>query len=330
MAATYVLKYQDPTSPTDVVVLVQLSHSTTFERLLPAEEALLEFMKIKIRYLPKPDKVPTFYELVMAKFHVLTMQEYSKIMFLDGDVLPLCNLDYLFSSKSLGDIVLHAMYDDPINAGFFIVAPRTSELNLDELMQEWNHFRSLPQPPSVEYRLWKGEKGSGWDFYCGDSDQGFLLYWSLFLQSKQSVSIIIGPNIEHYDDLPLGNGLQRQPSRVVSSSVLLEASCLPSAADRKGTWAQNAVTEPMVSNLPFYQDFYHMVGYSKAWEYPPANWHASLSLTELTSTQHYWYYILQQVAARFDPQHTVIPEQLEKLHESMDKPPIRGDLLFSP
>jgi hypothetical protein len=378
LAATFVLKYDTTTSSNhsqaEIVVLVQMSAATTttaattatttqqgehpfvrlaLSRLPPSEEALLHKMNITIRYLPRPKIVPTFYELVMAKFHVLSMVEYTKILFLDGDVLPLCNLDYLLElsettkdSPRLGETVLHAMYEDPVNAGLFVVTPRHN--NNDWIFQKWNEFRALApdQRPHVEYRLWKdgGDSKSGWDFYCADSDQGFLLYWSLFLQDEhqsQSLSIIVGPTIEQYDATSSSSSsslvlpqeertaVPRQPTRIESSQFLSDYSCL-APPPRSHTWAQNANTE--AAQWPFYQDFYHMVGYSKAWETSPTStsWKQKTNQQQqLESTRDFWYFVLQQVVDRFDPDHTVIPDPIERLSEFVGKPKIRGDLLFT-
>ena len=357
LAATYALKYcsaydtmgeRDRTpSRADIVVLVQMTVSTNAKGLAPAEEALMEQMGIQVRYLPRPDHEPSFYELVMAKFHVLTMIEYYKIIFLDGDVLPLCNLDYLFELSSiedkhapnaLGDTVLHAMYDDPVNAGLFLVTPGGGSVvskDWNETMLHWNALLATPlsQRPRVDYRLWKGESQSGWDFYCGDSDQGFLLYWSLFLQS-QSVSIVVGQTLENYDEAPRTSAnpitrVQRQPSRKRSTRFLADYSCLENTNNtRSFGGAQNANWE--AAQWPFYRDFYHMVGYSKAWESRPKSprWN-QVAKHQLESSRDYWYWVLQRVVDRWDSNHTAIPHPLDGLSQVVGKPKLRGDLIFT-
>ncbi len=323
LAATFVLQRHQTRS--DVVVLIQMASSTSAQQL--PEESLLRQLDIQIRYLPPPDHPMTFYELVMAKFHVLSMIEYSKILFLDGDVLPLCNLDFLMelsTSGRLGDTILHAMYEDPVNAGLFLVTPQASNDNSNSsdnnLVQRWN--KSLVDRPPVNFRLWDGKNQSGWDFYCGNSDQGYLLYRVLFLESH-SVSLIVGPTVEQYateihktkQRHPLSR--QRQPTTIESTDFLADYSC------PKGAWVMGSNAHPLAVELPFYRDFYHMVGYSKAWESLPNN------ITHPNNPRDYWYWIFQQVVDRLDPNHTIIPYPIENLSVVLGKPKLRGDLLFT-
>ena len=330
LVATYVLKYRYA-SPADVVVLVQMAHSSPADRLPKVEEDLFQHMNIKTRYLARPSQpTSTFYRLVMAKFYVLQMAEYRKVMFLDSDVLPLCSLDYLLQLSQdgiLGDTIVHAMYEDPVNAGLFVVTPRHG-LH-DELLHHWNGFRNaIPKPP-VDYELWDGTTGSGWDFYCGDSDQGFLFYSFLFV-IQSSASLIVGSKIQHYDASTPGPVIPRREYRRPTHTLLTEAvlaphSCLSFSVPG---WAQNA--SPQANQLGFYRDFFHMVGYSKVWESPTTSWNSDMDVADLQNSRDFWLYCLQQTARRFDPDHEVIPSALDQLHQLVSKPKIRGDLFFAP
>jgi len=73
-----------------------------------------------------------------------------------------------------------------------------------------------------------------------------------------------------------------------------------------------------------------MVGYSKVWESPTTSWNADMEVADLQSSRDYWFYCLQRTAQRFDPDHTVIPLALDRLHELVNKPKLRGDLFFAP
>jgi len=80
------------------------------------------------------------------------MVEYDAVLFLDTDVLPLCNLDYVFDlvgegehGDTLRDYVgnrtrrrnlILAWKTEPSNAGFFIVRPGKGELDeLNEILR---------------------------------------------------------------------------------------------------------------------------------------------------------------------------------------------------
>lgn len=358
LAATWVLTQQHGTVA-DIVVWVQMRersptdiHNGNVRRLPPSEEALMSRLNIQVRYyLSERDDYhdstmshdtpslhrnnnnssnisnpKAFDQLVMAKFVVLDMVEYSKVVFLDSDVLPLCGMDYLFKLES--DILLHAMYEDPVNAGVFLVKPERGLK--DRLMMHWRAFQARPKKPWVQYSLWDGQQGNGWDFYCAESDQGFLLFCALFVAVGMNVSIIIGPDIHEYNAVHSATRIplttQRKTTNILSTQKVFGNTCFPSMNVPK--WAQNA--SPQASSFPFYRDFFHMVGYSKAWESAPRTWQTGMPLSSLQSSRDYWYYCLSQVSQQADPRHIVIPESLEELHQTIGKPKIRGDLIFSP
>jgi len=333
--STYVLKH-DPTaqshSKADIVVMVQMSPSSKESKL--REESFLQRMGIKILYLEPTSlttiQVDTFYSLVLAKFHVLKLTEYSKVLFLDGDVLTLCNLDYLLAlseeGKVLKETVLHAMYEDPVNAGLFIVTPKQEYYDEVQSIIKRHGIPSKENwdpevgwgDKSIDYRLWDMNQGKGWKFYCADADQGLLLYWSRFV--RKEVSIIVGPVIEQYSP----SNYDGAPERV-TSGALLEHSCVERDLQkhgRTGTFAANA--GPMAASLPFYQDFFHMVGYSKAWELPPVRPVPS-SRDRVDSSSEYWYFLLQKVKDQFDSGKSIPP--VEEITKSIPQPRIRGDLI---
>jgi hypothetical protein len=287
LVATYSLKYygkgQDRTrsnSKADVIVLVQMAFETAQEVLPATDVQLLQKMGIQIRYIPKPKTQPNFYSLVMEKFRILELTEYSRVTFLDGDILPLCNLDYvmeLSQSGVLQENVLHAMYLDPVNAGFFVLTPGMDKYRqVMDIVHRVSPTGELP-PPRFDarkgwgnhtlgnYRLWDGQefKSADWTFYCAQADQGLLLHYTKFV--LQSVSIIIGDEMEHTIKAN-GNGNGNGTMVVTTTrtpNFLLNYSCLP-PGNNTGTFASNQ--SPMAASLPFYRDFHHSVGFSKFWE----------------------------------------------------------------
>lgn len=89
---------RDAGSVADVVVLVQLSYATGETKLPPEQEQLLQSQKVKIHYIPKfaAPVHEKFYALMMEKFRILSLTEYSRVIFLDSDVMPVCSLDHIF------------------------------------------------------------------------------------------------------------------------------------------------------------------------------------------------------------------------------------------
>ena len=82
---------RDTGSQADVVVMIQISYNTNSTRLPQDEEDILASAGVKIKYLPKfaGETHEQFYGLVMEKFRVLEMTEYSRVLFLDSDIMPL-------------------------------------------------------------------------------------------------------------------------------------------------------------------------------------------------------------------------------------------------
>jgi hypothetical protein len=85
-------------STADVILMVQISADTEHHQLPDLEEKVLTLVGVKIVYLPKfrHHKFQKFYALMMEKFRILSLTEYSRVLYLDFDVMPRCNLDYLF------------------------------------------------------------------------------------------------------------------------------------------------------------------------------------------------------------------------------------------
>ena len=102
-----------------------------------------------------------FYAVVQEKFRVLQMTEYSRVLFLDGDIMPLCNLDYMFelsdppTSKHhdlekpiLRQNVIVAWRREAANAGFFMLKPNNDDWEQlqNEIFKKEEKALELPWP----------------------------------------------------------------------------------------------------------------------------------------------------------------------------------------
>jgi hypothetical protein len=127
--------------------MVQLSAATTATTLTSLEEEVFDKLNITIVYLPKPPlpEMETFYSLVVqGKFYILNLVQYSRVMFMDIDIFPRCNLDYLFalsepvvsaenSNISTGPLlkenVVMGWKHEPSNAALFMLKPQAGAYN---------------------------------------------------------------------------------------------------------------------------------------------------------------------------------------------------------
>jgi hypothetical protein len=174
-------------STADIVLMVQLSvHAPVGAKTLERwQEELLEKLRIRIVYLPRFSKpvMECFYSLVMEKFRILTFTEYSRVMFMDYDILPKCNLDYIFElsdpqhgndkrpetpmmgsvnatsfhnatttrtvpSSLLMENVVLGYKSEPSNAGLFVLKPNANDyqLLLEVIRKKEEHAMTLPYP----------------------------------------------------------------------------------------------------------------------------------------------------------------------------------------
>lgn len=104
----------------------------------------------------------------------------------------------------------------------------------------WGHVITSPD-------YWRGTNGTKlttWSWHAVFADQGLLYYWVKYV--KKDVSIIIGPDLEHWSNKSSADGnvtLER-----VETNILTDLSCVPYA---KGA-------SP-------YRDFIHFTGTTKPW-----------------------------------------------------------------
>ena len=126
-----------------------MSVLTTETTLTQQEIKQLQALNVQIYYLPKTANHmdDSFYGLMLEKFRILELEEYSRVLFLDGDVMMKCNLDYLFElsephpssgkKPTLRENILLAYRSQPANGGFFILKPnRTDYLTIQSIIHE--------------------------------------------------------------------------------------------------------------------------------------------------------------------------------------------------
>jgi hypothetical protein len=207
-------------SKAEVVLMIQMSVHTNETELPEYELGVLDAMGIRVHYVPKmADPVhEVFYGLVQEKFRILDLAEYSRVLFLDGDIMPLCDLDYLFelSEPESGEAVLKenvvlAWRKEAANAGFFMLKPDKDDFQLIQEVIRIKEEKALPMPfphwDEVEgwghkieapdfWRSPDGLTGTNWTWHAVFADQGLLYHWTKYV--KQSVSLIIHDEVENW------------------------------------------------------------------------------------------------------------------------------------
>lgn len=132
-------------SRADVVVMVQMSIHSLSDRLTPREERWLAAMDVKVHYVATPP-VQNFYTIQFEKFQILALTQYTRVIYLDGDVMPHCPMDYLFELSDpanawpsfaappplarLKENVVLSWIAEPAHGGFFMLAPKEGDYDL--------------------------------------------------------------------------------------------------------------------------------------------------------------------------------------------------------
>jgi hypothetical protein len=193
----------------DVVAMFQIS-SKSNATVLPDEDIRqLTSLGVKVVYIPKSE-IESFYDTVMNKFRILALTQYRRVLLMDGDVMPIGNLDFLFElsdgkNATLKENLIVMGTMEPANAGFFMLTPGEGEYErltdivhtrekeatklkgrkFDEI-KGWGHVIDA----NDEWESRRGKGGTKWNFHFAFSDQGLLFHWTKYV--KRTVSIVHG------------------------------------------------------------------------------------------------------------------------------------------
>lgn len=232
LVSTQILRNQGSTA--DVVAFFQLSVAYKGGTELPLKDAKpLQSLGVHIYYI-LPSEKESFYEIVMNKFRILTLTQYRRVLFLDGDVMPIGNLDYLFElsddnkygpgNSTLKPNLIIAGKSEPANAGFFMLTPgegeyeqvqdiiRTRETKARALNESvkfdvlhgWGHAITEPD----EWKSRSTRRGRNWNFAFAYSDQWLLYHWVKYV--KKQVSIVFQDYVDNVSLDSQGNVVMEQ------------------------------------------------------------------------------------------------------------------------
>ena len=209
LVSTRILR--DEGSREDVVVFVQMSSKTNATALSAEETRWLTDMGVRIQYIPKSAS-ENFVEIQLEKFRILSLTEYKRVLFMDGDVMPIGNLDYIFQLSEKGHFKENFVvsgHNEPANGGFFMLAPHEGDYErIRQITRDydarllanhgvfdegigWGHVFE-------EGDLWKSQhhEGTNWTFHGAAADQGLLYHWVKY--EKKSFTQVRGLWVDNY------------------------------------------------------------------------------------------------------------------------------------
>jgi hypothetical protein len=268
--------------------MIQMAADSKYDKLLDVDVdpfSKLDNATIHIKYLPKP-RVDTYYQSMLSKFLLLNYTEYSRILFLDADVLPLCNLDYMFDLSEQGIIkenFIMASRGTPANGGFFMLRPGIGEYSQIESIIQRQQERAIankkatPRGKVFDYvKGWghviqepdawvtsRGKRNRLWNFYGSFADQGLLYHWVKYV--KQNVSILLNDMLENWSSIEIIPQHDNNDNGTVTGTPKLEWNMSTNNIAGFGCPAERQRLYPE-STPPLYRDYWHYTGDKKPWE----------------------------------------------------------------
>ena len=245
-------------SVADFIVMIRMKADSNHTKLPDDEERVFQRAGIIVHYLPIV-QADNFYSAMLAKFDILDFVHYDRILFMDADVIAMCNLDYLFHASMSGMLrenVVLAWQNEPANGGFFILQPGQKD-QLDAIIQRQYDRRIREQVFFNESWGWgspieppdywingKGKHHTDWTFTAAFADQGLLYHWVKY--HRRSVSIIFRDRIEEW----VNGTVKEEPNHL--HSCLGEAGSYPFGERRRFRFSPS-------------RDFIHFTGSGKPW-----------------------------------------------------------------
>eukprot|EP00560_Eucampia_antarctica_P001940 CAMPEP_0197833114 /NCGR_PEP_ID=MMETSP1437-20131217/17796_1 /TAXON_ID=49252 ORGANISM="Eucampia antarctica, Strain CCMP1452" /NCGR_SAMPLE_ID=MMETSP1437 /ASSEMBLY_ACC=CAM_ASM_001096 /LENGTH=905 /DNA_ID=CAMNT_0043436955 /DNA_START=312 /DNA_END=3029 /DNA_ORIENTATION=- len=275
-------------SQADFVLWAQLSPDSTLQGKLPNEdERLLRGLGVEIRMLEREGS-ESFAQIVFEKFRILSMTEYRRVIFLDADIMPRINMDYLFelsdpddnSDPILRPNLILATKGEPCNTAMFMAAPSEMAWQTfeDTVKRQHEEGKLLPYPHFNRATGWgwsfmdDGNKWEAifesswkWNYHASHSDQGLWLFLAKF--AFQDVSIVIGDKLQNW--IPGKNG---KPKKILEDKFVPELerrsllSVMPPRPKDTKFGCSNQKDEFKCRDIP-YRDFVHFSGKAKPWQH---------------------------------------------------------------
>jgi hypothetical protein len=291
----YMLDYVGSTM--DFVILVKLEKTMAHPNrtsLLRSQEAFFSKLNMKIEYLPQGGE-EDFEHYMMEKFNIFRYHEYNHILFLDADVLPLCNLDVYFDMSDQGILAPNfviAYKHEPAQGGFFLISPEPGDWEKYQAVHEFvNATQGFGSPLDGLAEDMKRNYTS-WSWHGSVQDQGFLYHWVRYV--KKNVTVLNKNRIQKWGEQ--GNDGQ---VKVVHENLHFSTSC----KSPRDVWR------------PENSDFVHFTGQKKPWI---RNWTATAEIgasgkepdeEARTDVQKVWAVVLKAAWRKYDlgPLRDLIP-----------------------
>jgi len=317
-ASTFILRRDG--SNADVVIYMQWKYEDKNNTLSKSELRVLEEMNIILDIHSATKTNEYFFErLMMEKFQLWKMTQYERIIYFDADVMPLCNMDYIFHmSKGPNAVIKPNMIFPglrvPANGGIFLLEPslkdykRLQSLLVARFNQSFDEVQGWGRviQPNETWSNYDGTtQGNRWDFYAAHVDQGLLWHWMRYEKGTFSAPY------PYPDGKDFKNGLNRSHAVVqnwsdgqIESTIefnFTQYSCLPRHWKHqnlkfiKRPWFRTSMYQ-----YPFHSDVIHYMGHFKPWQKPAPDKDKLVDREYARDGFAYWFFALGQVDQMHD------------------------------
>jgi lipopolysaccharide biosynthesis glycosyltransferase len=291
----------------DVIVFVQMSYQSVHDVLPASDLALLHQLRARIIYIAKASN-ESFYRTMLDKFRILSLTEYDRVLFMDGDVMARGSLDYLYHLSMNGTLcenVVVAGKTEPANGGFFMLAPKAD--SLDRIMKiirqkeergaameyphfnrtiGWGHIFGGENNKDYWQKIVSTQKMTEWKFHGDFADQGLLYQWVKY--EEKSVSIIFNNHVENWVVDTSNDGAVILDKKLQLSDIVDNNAALQPIVTTRHCWTHSRCRPP-------HNDYFHFTGTKKPWmKGPPVDFQTA---DPLSSPQHYWFSVLHELNA---------------------------------
>mmetsp|Transcript_22468 Transcript_22468/g.48801 ORF Transcript_22468/g.48801 Transcript_22468/m.48801 type:complete len:449 (-) Transcript_22468:312-1658(-) len=314
-------------SEADYWLLAQLQHNSSFIGMQESDMRVLAALGVNVLLLEKPSH-SSFANLVYEKFRPLQFTQYSRVLFLDADIVPLVNLDYLFhlSDPEHGVPILRpnlimATRGEPCNTGMFMMHPEIGawEELQNVIATQHEIGRTIPYPHfdwqsgwghsfRKKQDKWEAIKRNGttWRYHAGHSDQGLWYYFAKYF--KQDVSIVIGDRLQNIVPGKDGNFVIENHGNILAAHSPKPIASMYSCQYTAKGEVQDTRSGSVHWCNPVYRDFAHFMGAGKPWLKAPCR--ECQSSNALTQPHKLWYSELTELNKEYG-----IGLEMDSFHE---------------
>ena len=293
-------------SKADVHVFIQMAYKSNHKKINPEEAKWLAVLNISVHYIPKYEE-ESFYKINLEKFRILKMTEYRRVAFMDADVIPLVNLDYLMELSDRGilkDNILVSGKMEPGNGGFFVLKPFPGAYErIQQIIAEKDKRIARLPPPYWDEKVgwghvinsddyWMDRKRSThnrlWNFFGASADQGLIYHWAKY--ECKSVSLVFpGGLIENW-----GPSSSSGKAKVVLQKSIRAEEVFKEFPQSGSICRANDCFGPV------FDDYLHFAGpHNKPWRQPPPKGVAQMAEPPPEKQQgQFWYWTLLQLTKK--------------------------------